>query len=668
MAAILFLPAAMKGQNTDPEPFVENEAMHISKSLQQRVGGDQNSFLLTLDAFVDGNENVIHTETKKPLDIVLVLDASAAMSGDYADDNTYWELPSRNYSTWSFWPSLFYGDRDTQYYFKHTDGKYYPVHVIYEGILAISRACIYYKVGSDTYYIMPDGTLKKNPNRFDTSYYTTHTFAIFQTIFTGVLYRKANTKAEAMQTAVGSFINTVYQNATADNLNHKISIVKFAGNDDGNGTSLGGNTAGLTEVLINFTDVKGKTSEGASGDKPNTDVLQELIDAINIGGSTSADYGLNKASLLLNQSSVKNDGAVKVVVMFTYGEPNHPGQTGFNESVANNAISISKSMKDNGVIVYTIGVLDNPSDDMKNYMNYVSSNYPSAQSLTISGSQASDKYYLNDTGGTLNDIFKAIAETSIEGGATYPLDATTVLRDVVSDDFIISGDVVVKKVPFTSKSGTTYTFNESNAVTLSSPAISVSKSGKTVNVSGFDFAGNDNWVGYVTERGSSTPHGYKLSVTIPLQIDPNSDGGANVNTNTSASGLYDKADNQVARFNYPKANIPNIIISKTYLKAGESALFNVYKKTGTGTYGNPIQVWVTGDGTENAVTTTVKYLEPGTYKVEETGWSWSYTAATTQQEKTIGSDDNTTFSFTNTPKTGTPAHGEAATGNNVFAK
>ena len=81
-----------------------------------------------------------------------------------------------------------------------------------------------------------------------------------------------------------------------------------------------------------------------------------------------------------------------MLVLFTDGEPNGVDSTsGFETSAANKAIANSKSIKAVGATVYTIGCFGTtPSDtsDTGKYMNYVSSNYPNATSMTSGGDKA----------------------------------------------------------------------------------------------------------------------------------------------------------------------------------------------------------------------------------------------------------------------------------------
>lgn len=249
--------------------------------------------------------------------------------------------------------------------------------------------------------------------------------------------------------------------------------------------------------------------------------------------------------------------------------------------------------------------------------------------------------------------------------------------------------------------------------------------GKTVSVTGFDFSGN--FVGYRKSPAGDEMGGYKLIISFPIEIDPSNPGGATQNTNTEDSGVYvDNGDgyHQIGGFEIPSVKIPNIVIKKNGLKQGESAIFKVYKVEESGTESVfPIMLVATCTEDGKPAYAKTKIQKVGRYRVEETPWSWAYnitecksdygvyedsdditdeqwhekgfgvngesgyvaqkpfkmgteTTANsitrnvndfTEEENTTEGYKGTLFEFTNTPKTGTPAHAEA-NNNNIFYK
>ena len=94
-----------------------------------------------------------------------------------------------------------------------------------------------------------------------------------------------------------------------------------------------------------------------------------------------------------------------------------------------------------------------------------------------------------------------------------------------------------------------------NQYTFGTPteyAATVSVSGKTINVSGFDYSAN-----YVGLR-KGVPGGKKLIVEIPIQLDNSAVfGGNNIPTNQPTSGIYNAAGNECyGNFEKPIVNVP----------------------------------------------------------------------------------------------------------------
>ena len=119
------------------------------------------------------------------------------------------------------------------------------------------------------------------------------------------------TKLAALKKAAKEFLtNTANKNAAiADNGNKiRVSLVKFAstkrdttGNDRYNSWDGKHN---YTQIVNNLTD--------------NMNTLSASVDALQAGGATRADYGLEKANAVLAGARAN---AKKVVVFFTDGEP-----------------------------------------------------------------------------------------------------------------------------------------------------------------------------------------------------------------------------------------------------------------------------------------------------------------------------------------------------------
>lgn len=355
-------------------------------------------------------------------------------------------------------------------------------------------------------------------------------------------------KIDVLKSAVNGFIDKVAEKSP----NSSIAVVKFAGDEKtetGNDkyTDYWGYTYNYSQTVIGLT----AAGTGAAA-------LKDAVNALDPDGSTAADYGMNRAKSIID--SVKNNDHQKVVIMFTDGEPNH--SNGFSTTVANNAIKASKSIKNAGATVYTIGCFSKTYEDTKNvpkYMNRVSSNYLDATTMQDGTKTSSDYYKTVSSAEDLNNILKTISETI--GSTPVELTSTSVLRDVISDSFTLpegytDGDIKAYSVSCessTKNADGTYTYTWKTTPDADKYDVTVADDNKTINVTDFDYAAN--WVDQFGVNGSKS-HGKKLVVEIPIVLDPDATGS--VDTNGPASGIYASADAETAFANFktPTVYVP----------------------------------------------------------------------------------------------------------------
>lgn len=355
-------------------------------------------------------------------------------------------------------------------------------------------------------------------------------------------------KIDVLKSAVNGFIDKVAEKSP----NSSIAVVKFAGDEKtetGNDkyTDYWGYTYNYSQTVIGLT----AAGTGAAA-------LKDAVNALDPDGSTAADYGMNRAKSIID--SVKNNDHQKVVIMFTDGEPNH--SNGFSTTVANNAIKASKSIKNAGATVYTIGCFSKTYEDTENvpkYMNRVSSNYLDATTMWDGTKTSSDYYKTVSSAEDLNNIFKTISETI--GSTPVELTSTSVLRDVISDSFTLpegytDGDIKAYSVSCessTKNADGTYTYTWKTTPDADKYDVTVADDNKTINVTDFDYAAN--WVDQFGVNGSKS-HGKKLVVEIPIVLDPDATGS--VDTNGPASGIYASADAETAFANFktPTVYVP----------------------------------------------------------------------------------------------------------------
>lgn len=330
-------------------------------------------FLIALSALSSAAK--VTGETNVPLDIVLVLDTSGSMGDSIVENSTYQQAldTSNQYSD-------AYSKRDNLYVLD--DGEYYKLSVSRQN----RNYTISYTINGQTKYLARNA----QNARLNT-----------------VLYElKTITKMTALKNAVNSFIDkTAEMNGSITNSNdkHQIGVVTYASS---------------ANTRQNLTVCEDQTA--------NT--LKNTINNLSANGSTGADYAMENTTEVLK--SARNN-AKKIVIFFTDGEPNH--YSGFDQNVANNAINKAKSLKDNGVLIYSIGIFDeadpsNTTQRFNAYMHAMSSNYPNATSYTNLGEYTSDnnkEYYKAATNSSeLNNIFNEIASDISEQEASSPTEIT----------------------------------------------------------------------------------------------------------------------------------------------------------------------------------------------------------------------------------------------------
>lgn len=487
---------------------VEKDGLVMSKTIKE---GENGQFLLTLEAYATGSTTT--TTTKKPVDIVLVLDVSGSMK-DYME--TYSISPGGTY----YYYARFYSGYKRAYYCSSCEGWYTKDHS---------------KNHNEGIQLFPK-TSASDTNTSHTQFYSDVT------------------KITALKTAVNAFID----NVAKESPDSQIAIVKFAGDKRdivGNDTyEEGGYTYNYSQIVQDLTTV----------DETEASSLKTAVNGLIAAGTTLANYGMEHAQTIIN--GAKGNGRQRVVVMFTDGEPNGIKKvSGFEKEVANSAINTSKSIKDAGATVYTIGCFGSLDADKKanvdTYMDYVSSNYPEATSMTSGGAKADPANYYKtvSSAADLNNIFTDISQTI--GGTTVKLGSTSVLRDVISDSFKLPAGADKSSIKAYSvdclgkNSDGSYSWQDKSAWTAISPEnIELTDNNKTINVTGFDYAAN--WVDQFDVNGSQS-HGKKLVVQIP--IVPETTAYGDCDTNGPASGIYATGvdgEEPVKTFPSPKVYIP----------------------------------------------------------------------------------------------------------------
>lgn len=542
-----------------------------------------------VEVFVTGHSVATHV----PTDIVLVLDVSGSMDQNMTSYN-YTARASQGYSYNSY--------ANNTYYYLHTDGNYYAVQRQRTGNWWDNpRYCrLRFQIGNTWYYLSGTGVTTTAPNNVtDTG----------TEIWRGVLYTRqtvTQNKMQALKNAVNNFVNTIAQDATDYNVDHRISIVKYAIDEyygseesvaEGNHRGAVGSSGGSSTSNYNYTEVVVNRRDP----RTDSDEIHDRVNALVASGATAADYGMKKAQYVLAQIPANAERS-KVVVMFTDGEPTYVN--GFQNAVANATIENAYILKHSGTIngstvdfdaqVFTIGVFDNPSTNTLNYMAYTSSNYLNAHSMTNAGTATPNVNYAYtaESSEGLNDIFTTIAGAS--GAMSLP--AATIVQDMVSPNFHLpsnaSGTVTAYAPKCLSYNETTdeYTFeglSDAGFLTIGSipdpqhpgqtingvvtggaenrlPNNFVTIVDNKVQMSGFNFS--ENWCGYTTIGGTNVIHGRKVVLKIPI-VASNGMWGDGMFTNDPEESFVQIGDTYYGPFNNPTANVLGSVWTEVITKA-----------------------------------------------------------------------------------------------------
>ena len=324
-------------------------------------------------------------------------------------------------------------------------------------------------------------------------------------------------------------------------------------------------------------------------------------------------------------------------------------------------------------------------------MNYTSSNYPNAQSMTDprqAAPEAQRVFYQDASESDLEEIFKTVAQSSGGSGNTDVTAESSVTIDVVSATFKLpngatADNITVLVAPCTG--GPTpedgdqycyYTFGaEKTATEYGLPAITphVNTATNEVTTDGFNFSGN--WVG--ADATSETGyHGYKQIIRFEIEVAEDAVGGPNVATNEARSGIWVNGV-QATTFNRPTVKVPvQIWIKKMGLIGEDSAVFNLARApyvAGTtpadSDYKNFMKVMVNSsspkDPEDGCPLVKVTGLSPDYYyRIKEDAWGWSYEYQDGGVKYTVGEGLSNPFIFVNKPKD-TPKEAEASI-RNVF--
>lgn len=400
----------------------------------------------------------------------------------------------------------------------------------------------------------------------------------------------------AMKQAVNNFISSVGEKYSEE-ADHRISIVTFGSN----ATTLQGWT---------FVDGSGvNTLQTKIGNLPDSP-----------SGATNVAAGMTQAENLMGTGysySGSNRERQKVVIVFTDGVPTT--QSDFDTTVASNAISSAKNLKDGGSTVYTVGIFNgaNPSElhgekwdytiyqdipcsgevgsywggswlsslvgsnDFEGidiaagnrFLNYLSSNCPNSTSIGLErGSfNPSENFGGSGTGYKITQNFnKTNSDYYLTANDSSSLNQIfkTISDNIQTANIDLGAETVVKDTVskyFDLPSDTskiklcTADAKADGTFEVEVPASGVTASieNGAVSVTGFDY--NANFVSDTVKTDGT----YGKKLIIEFDVTPKAEfiGGNDVPTNDwEKSAVYDKDGNEVEKFadeaTTPTVNVP----------------------------------------------------------------------------------------------------------------
>lgn len=326
-------------------------------------------------------------------------------------------------------------------------------------------------------------------------------------------------RIDALKDAANSFVDTIAaQNAniTDADKQHQVAIVKFAGDES---NRVGNDMYDDGQNTYNYSQVMKALAACTAG---SVEAFKDTVNRIKPAGATRADNGMKRA-----ESIVGREDAQKIVVFFTDGTP-----TSFSEfapEVAGGAVTSAKKMKDEGAVIYTIGIFGdaNPSADVtawgtsneNKFMQAMSGNYPQATYEKFgwndyrwnfgSRTENSDYYKSATNADELKKVFEGISQ-AITSGSGYP----TETRDgyETKDGYIT----------FTDELGDFMQVDSFTNAIIDGKEFGAAKKTTNGTTDTYEFSGAaKNLVVAVERAGSDKPRqGDKVTVRIPAALIP----------------------------------------------------------------------------------------------------------------------------------------------------
>ncbi len=619
-------------------------AFESNKKLTNGGDSDPETYTIDIDALVHGEVKV--EKTGVPLDVAIVFDRSDSMSfpankndvvsfssldslksylsnlktdkweGYYRatcignGGNVYYTQADTTAEKYVSWEALRYnGGKWQMFETYHTDWIEGPHGVIYS---RDSGTEPYYGkwVDIETAYNNYQSRKKENPNTKNSS----------------IQFSIAIPRLTMAQAAIESFITGLNNSAKnlPDGQNHTVSVVSYGGTLMEHGYPTGykhsvGNNAGKEVIYGAYASPKYANRVSApsvklTGVSTDTNGIIGIVRSQYVWKTTATNLAMEAVADGTTYLPKADDNRNRVVILLTDGTPT----TGmlFEKEVADPAIAAANKLKSDGVNIFALSFMegvtpgtgygsyassDTEEEKAKDFLQLISSNYPTATDMSTSGKQASNENFMADDGKgqQLMDHFASILgkiTTSVASPLPEANDAVSIY-DEVTREFMIDADrnlrVYVqeylgnkqfgKKVYIDNgghklTAGADATYNASNKAYRIDWDCNIDKDdpnqpGVNLDISSIRLNWLDAKNGALREMDVENQNaiypdykkGYKIGLELPIEVNrDNTLGGNNILTNTSESGLYRSTTDETAKkpsgdklitYDSPNANV-----------------------------------------------------------------------------------------------------------------
>ena len=231
-------------------------------------------------------------------------------------------------------------------------------------------------------------------------------------------------RLDALKTAVDNFLDgaaAANRGSQSGSEPVRVGLVKFSGEES---DKVGNNMYRSGRYWYNYSQIVSNLTADMSD-------LKTKVNGLEAAGSTRADNGFKRAVKVMENARTD---AKKVVIFFADGTPSSVSD--FDASVANGAVTAAKTLKDQGDMVYSIGIFSSAdpsslSSKENQFMHAVSSNFPKATAYDKRGDGDEDAGYYKaaKNASELNAIFDEIQKSETTTSAY----TNVVMEDTLSE-------------------------------------------------------------------------------------------------------------------------------------------------------------------------------------------------------------------------------------------